>query len=133
MTEVEDIQTVEEEVETEVAVPVEIEITTQPKEYTKKEKEQIKKDLLEGKSHDVYELKKLKNGTVRLEKKKQLTTTEKRVKEQTEMVNQKMPKQAYMTDTQLLWQNYSELKSRMESENTILRQKLKKYKKQFNE
>jgi hypothetical protein len=124
---------VEVPVEQEVDVPIEIENTTQPKEYTKKEKEQIKKDLLEGKQHDVYELKKLKNGSVRLEKKKQLTTTEKRVKEQTETVNQKMPKQAYMTDTQLLWQNYSDLKSRMDTENTILRQKLKKYKKQFNE
>jgi hypothetical protein len=107
--------------------------TITPKEYTKKEKEQIKKDLLEGKTHDVYELKQLKNGTQRLEKKKVQTITEKRVKEQTETVSKKMPAQAYMTDTQLLWQNYSDLKTRVESENVLLRQKLKKYKRRFEE
>jgi hypothetical protein len=123
----------EELVETPSTTEVEIPMTTQPKEYTKKEKEQIKKDLLEGKEHEVYELKKLKNGTTRLEKKKQQTATEKRVKEQTEKVSKKMPAQAYMTDTQLLWQNYSDLKSRVETENQVLRQKLKKYKRRFEE
>jgi hypothetical protein len=46
-------EVVEEEAEnvTEINVPV----IHHHKEYTKKEKEQIKKDLLEGKQHEVYE------------------------------------------------------------------------------
>jgi hypothetical protein len=128
---------VEEQVEDISETPVVTEIPTPAtnhiKEYTKKEKELIKKDLLDGKEHHVYQLKKLKNGTVRLEKKKVLTNIEKQTKDQTEKVVKQVPKQAYMTDTQLLWQNYSELKTRVDTENQILRQKLKKYKRRFEE
>jgi hypothetical protein len=124
----------EEEIsETPVVTEIPVPVSNQNKEYTKKEKEQIKKDLLEGKEHSVYELKKHSNGSFRLEKKRTLTNIEKQTKDQTEKVVKQVPKQAYMTDTQLLWQNYSELKTRMDTENQVLRQKLKKYKKRFNE
>jgi basic membrane lipoprotein Med (substrate-binding protein (PBP1-ABC) superfamily) len=106
---------------------------TGPREFTRKEKDQIKKDLLAGGEHDFYELKKASNGTFRLQKKKVLTTTEKNVKEQTDRVIKNITKQTFMTNEQLLFQNYSELKSRMETENVLLRQKLKKYKKRLND